>query len=429
MINEGFLWYKSTTATLGPWISSYAKYKNYNLNTSEVFIFLRHMQDSHGLASFQKSSHLWFACQPCGILTTDRDSHNKRFHLLQGENTSDPVPITVRLLLPTTDTITANFLSSDTVSSVLAAHSAFIREKIGDLGPEEELTICCEDKVFVPGQFCAKLSNLERWDWGGEKEIHLEYRIRPSSLQISSQDADREGHERAIERLTRKEGMMENDLFEVASMMNQDRNMNPVQTNPMTEELLIATKHPGNPFHHNQFPFNVNQNTYSTMLRFTKEQMPIVYSWVLHLRDPSHQSVDKDVIPVVQLVAQMMAMVSRTNSALAATKTMVLKSGGLTNVALDATQRSSYCQTSSNFRKKRQSLANLAEDLVKKATSSLKPIMPMFVIDNLNLKFQWFSHDFTQCLLMYKDVDTSGNTKLCPRFITITTGNNLSVCQ
>lgn len=147
---------------------------------------------------------------------------------------------------------------------------------------------------------------------------------------------------------------------------------------------------------------------------------PILYlRWVLDLRDPSHQTQAKDVIPVVQLVAQMMAMVSRSNSALAATKSVLLKSGGVSNDALDATQRSSFCQTSSSYRRKRQDLADLDEGILKRAASSMKSLMPMFVIDNLNLKFQWISQDFTQSLLMFKDVDIQGRKQIVFLFVCI----------
>ena len=328
-----------------------------------------------------------------------------------GEEASDGTgPVTVRLLLPTGDTVTSQFEMNNSVASVLVAHSTYIRERIGDLGPEEECVIKCEDKVLVPGQLTAPLSSLDQWVWCGDPEIHLEYQLRPSSLHIDiEEDRDLEQHERVLKRLTKLEGVNKDDLINSARTMNQDRNNLSPSSNPVLEELLVASKHPDNPFHCRQFPFDVNTSTYATMMTFIKEQMPRTYHWVIQLRVGSHQSDEKDVIAAAQLVGQMMAMVSPKNSALAATKSVTLKSGGLTNSALDATQRSSFCQSSSSYRRKRQQLAGLADSLAQKAVSQLGSI-PAFVIDNLNMKGTWCSYDFTQCILMYKDVDITGIT-------------------
>ena len=364
--------------------------------------------DSHGVV-FNKEDCVWSACVPCQLLTTDREGHKERAHRLQGEETEGGSgPVTVRLLLPTGDVVTCQFQLDDTVAMVLATHSAYIRARIGDLGPDEECVIHCEDKVLVPGQLSALLSSLDQWVWSGNLEVHLEYHLRPSSLHIEvEEDNDLEENEKMLKRLTKLEGVREEDLLRAAKTMSQDRNNQQPSSNPVLEELLVSTKHPDNPFHYREFPFDVNTNTYVKMINFVKEKMPNTYHWVIRLRDGSHQSDEKDVIATVQLVGQMMAMVSPNNSALAATKSIILKNGGLTNTALDATQRSSYCQSSSSYRRKRQQLAGLAKSLAEKAVSSMG-CMPAFVIDNLNMRYQWFSHDFTQCLLMYKEVDTTG---------------------
>ena len=366
------------------------------------------MAQSHGV-EFVKGEYVWSACRPCNLLTTDGEGHKERAHHARGEDAEDAFkPVTVRLLLPTGDTVTQEFQLSDTVASVIATHSAYIRDRIGDLGPEEEFVIQSEEDVLLPGQLCAPLSSLKWWMWSGDAEIHLEYRLRPSNLQIElEEDKDLDEHESIVTRLTRVDGVSGEDLINIAKMMTQDRNNNERSSDPVLEELLLASKHPANPFHYREFPFDVNTNTYAKMIGFVKERMPRTYGWVINLREGKHQLDSKHVIAAVQLIGQMMIMVSPTNSALAATKSVVLKSGGLTNSALDATQRSLYCQTSSSYRKTRQKLASVADSLAQKAASVFGAI-PSFVIDNLNLKFQWFSHDLTQCILMYKDVDTRG---------------------
>ena len=98
---------------------------------------------------------------------------------------------------------------------------------------------------------------------------------------------------------------------------------------------------------------------------------------------------------------------SPINSALSAAKTVLLKSGGLTNAALDATQRSNFCQSASTWRRSRQKLASIGEGLATKVASEKKS-MPMFLLDNMNFRFQWFSQDLTQGVLIHKDVDISG---------------------
>ena len=105
-----------------------------------------------------------------------------------------------------------------------------------------------------------------------------------------------------------------------------------------------------------------------------------------------------------------MRLASPDNSALSAAKSVLLKSGGLSNGALDATQRYNLCQSSSTWRKSKQVLAEVGESIATKVASA-KDSMPMFILDNMNFKFQWFSQDLTQGVLINKDVDTAGKNK------------------
>lgn len=94
---------------------------------------------------------------------------------------------------------------------------------------------------------------------------------------MAGEDKEQEHYQTMVERLTKVQGMGEDDLAEVAAMMNEDRNNNLQGSNSLLEELLVASRHKENPFHHSQFPFDINQNTYAVMIKFIKNEMPQVY--------------------------------------------------------------------------------------------------------------------------------------------------------
>ena len=108
------------------------------------------MTQFHGNPTFDKSQHLWQACSPCKLLTTDRESHNKKVHM-DVQTSASQTSVSVRLLLPNGAVAVGRFQLSDTVATVLATHSTIIRQVVGNLGPEEEVAIHCEDTILLPG--------------------------------------------------------------------------------------------------------------------------------------------------------------------------------------------------------------------------------------------------------------------------------------
>lgn len=306
----------------------------------------RHMRDDHGVKSYTKADDVWYACMPCGRFTTDLDSHNEQHHHRLQEIPSDSM-VTVRLLLcsPSQSTLVSQFRADITVAAVLTTHLQEIREELGDLGPGEEVTITCGETLLLPDQLhTTLLSSLDHWNWAGEQEIHLEYDIRPSSLHLGEEAQDNDELDIYVERLLKTNSLGEETLKEAAASMNLDREAHCSGASQLHQEMLIATKHPDNPFHHSKFPFDVNQSYYSMAIQFARVHLPKNYHQILELRNFGHQYDVRDVIPTVQILAHLMRLTSPVNSALPAMKSVFLKSSGLTNNGLDATQRSGFSQ-------------------------------------------------------------------------------------
>ena len=306
------------------------------------------MRVDHGIKSYAMADDVWHPCVPCHRFTTNIDGHNDQHHHAIGD-LPEQTEVTVRLLLPSpsNSTIVGKFIGEDTVASVLAAHFQEIREELGDLGPEEEMTITCGDMLLLPGQLhTTLLSTLDRWNWAGEQEIHLEYSIRLSSLHLGGEEEeeDKDELEMFVQRLIKADKMGEGILKNTAATMNQDRDANCSGSSLMHQEMLLATKNPDNPFHHSKFPFDINQSFYCKAIQFSRVHLPTAYYQILELRNFDHQYDERDVIPTVQILAHLMRLTSPVNSALPAMKSVFLKSSGLTNNGLDATQRSGFSQ-------------------------------------------------------------------------------------
>ena len=318
----------------------------------KLTIFTRHMTMDHLRTQYDKGDDIWMVCLPCSKLTTDINNHNLTYHYQSSQNGYlHPAPedrVTVRLLLPEPSftTLVGRFRCGDTVAAVLAAHSEDIREEVEDLGPGEEVTITCGDTLLLPGQQTILLSSLDRWNWAGEQEIHLEYGIRPSSIQLGESEVDE--LEKHLDRLVKRGGAGEEQdgLKEAAAAMNADRQTFCTGSDLLHQEMMVATRLPENPFHHKNFPFDINRNFYVDAITFSRKNLPRTYKQVLELRTGGCQFGEKDVIPVVQLLSQLMCVTSPLNSALSAMRSMFLKGSGLTNRGLDATQRSGFSQGS-----------------------------------------------------------------------------------
>ena len=59
-----------------------------------------------------------------------------------------------------------------------------------------------------------------------------------------------------------------------------------------------------------------------------------------------------------------------------------------------------------NYRNKRQLLASVAKGMANKVAAAKS--MPQWVIDNMDFSMQWFTHHFTQSVLVFKNVKTKG---------------------
>lgn len=65
-----------------------------------------------------------------------------------------------------------------------------------------------------------------------------------------------------------------------------------------------------------------------------------------------------------------------------------------------------------NFRNKRQWLASVAKGMASKV--AMVKSMPQWVVDNMDFSMQWFTHHFTQCVLVFKNVNTNGLNEVIP---------------
>ena len=264
-------------------------------------------------------------------------------------------------------------------------------------GEKKDVVIVCGDREMDVERIDTVLEELV----GGQgNELDLTYELRDENEYESKEEAFLRECQRRL--IFKSNSQQQATLQEIATQMNEDK---PNEPNEMIEEMVVALKREDSPFHHSAFPFDVSENNYVNIITFSRLHMNRTYKDALSLRPGSHQYEPKDVFAVAQLLSQKAAMVDRASTSMAKLQTVLLKSGGLTNSALDATQKSSFCQTAQNFRNIRKEMACVGDGMVSGLAKAKGP--PMVVFDNMDFKINFTLHHWTEMILLFKNVDIS----------------------
>jgi hypothetical protein len=134
----------------------------------------------------------------------------------------------------------------------------------------------------------------------------------------------------------------------------------------LLEQMLKISSLPENPL--KDFPLDVNKNHYSEVINFAVEHTPDVLDLILKLSTKNEVSLaEVDVIrcACAYIFSTLAVTVSRQNNALKKVKSVSTKTNGLTNNGLDVLANVGVFETSRSFRKDRDFLASLSENILQ----------------------------------------------------------------
>ena len=154
-----------------------------------------------------------------------------------------------------------------------------------------------------------------------------------------------------------------------------------------------------------KFPVNMNNNIYSEVIDLALKHAPdfllLIMDLVLKHENPLSE---KDAIRIAYLFAQFSSSVSSKNNVMLKLKSVNLKCNGLTNDGLDCFAKVGATETSRAFRKNRDFMASISEEIFK---SYAETMMSQFTFDNLDLQVNHEMHHFTLNYQEFEPVDTS----------------------
>ena len=317
----------------------------------------------------------WYGCQICSCLTADFEEHNKRLHDDENEQEQEEEEnmVCVRLELPDDFNLMSDFPYNTALATVLIYWAEECHSHVPHREGQEVLIIC-GDRELTTEEFDVTLEEL---GVPRGEEVVLEYNLVEETEQLTKEDQ----HIRACEArlIDHQDASNQPSFQDMVNQVNEDR---PRASNPMVEEIIIALQRPDSPFHHSAFPHNVNSNQYIVILQYSKAHMPLAYHHCLSFKPACTQYVTKDLFVIAQNLANMVHMVDNRSSSLHKLNTVLLKSSGLSNAGLDATQRSGHSQTAASFRAIKRKLACLADGVIKKVS---KFKLPLIMFDNMDM--------------------------------------------
>ena len=249
----------------------------------------------------------------------------------------------------------------------------------------------CGDREFTVEEFDTKLEDLGT---PGGEEVLMEYIMVEETEQLSKEDQHVKDCENRL--IVNQEKSNQPTFEDIVSELNKDR---PRAPSPMVEEIIVALKRSDSPFHHSKFPHDVNSNQYIDIIAFSKLHMPLAYHHCLLFKPPCTQFVTRDLLVIAQELANMAHMVESRSSSLHKLNTLLLKSGGLSNTALDSMQRVGHCQTAASWRAIRDKLACLADGVVKKIS---RYGLPLIMFDNMDMVLRYVLQHFTLPVLVFR---------------------------
>ena len=171
----------------------------------------------------------------------------------------------------------------------------------------------------------------------------------------------------------------------------------------LLEQLLSMGLNDRNPL--KTFPTDINTNLYADVVNFgidyAKDVIMLITSLTRNKESPISTS---DVVSVAFLLSSLAKAASRVNNAVTKTKSICLRSSGLTNSGLDSLSAVGVAVTSRSYRNDRDVMASISEEIEKQYA---KKSVPQFTFDNMNIQINKVAHHLTLNILEFEQVDTT----------------------
>ena len=203
----------------------------------------------------------------------------------------------------------------------------------------------------------------------------------------------------------------EEDIAKVVwSSSSIQQRLSNLHTSKLLEQILSLGLMKGNPL--SSFPPDQNRNLYQDVIEFALLHAEDVLSTLLTLTVKHESPVEgKDVVQLAYLFATLAEFVSAENNVMKKTKSLSLKSSGLTNQGLDSQNAVGATVSSRTFRNDRDMCAGFSEEIAKEHA---KKGMPQFTFDNMDLQINHTMHHFALNFSEFENLDTSHLPTICP---------------
>ena len=171
----------------------------------------------------------------------------------------------------------------------------------------------------------------------------------------------------------------------------------------LLEQVLSLGFKQDNPL--SNFPPDMNKNLYKEIVDFALLHSEDLLLTLLTLTVKHEKPVEpKDVVQLAFLFATLAEFVSSDNSVMKKTKSISLKSCGLTNQGLDSLAAVGAAVTSRSYRNDRDMLAGVSEEVAKQYA---KKGVPQFTYDNMDLQINHHMHHFTLNFMEFEILKTA----------------------
>ena len=153
------------------------------------------------------------------------------------------------------------------------------------------------------------------------------------------------------------------------------------------------------------FPPDLNKNLYTEIIDFALIHSEELLMTLLTLTVKNERPIEsKDVVQLSFLFATLAEFVSSDNNVMKKTKSISLKSCGLTNQGLDSLAAVGASVTSRAYRNDRDMLAGVSEEIAKQYA---KQAVPQYTFDNMDLQINHHMHHFTLNIMEFEILVTS----------------------
>jgi hypothetical protein len=178
----------------------------------------------------------------------------------------------------------------------------------------------------------------------------------------------------------------------------------------LLEQVLSLGLKKDNPL--SNFPPDLNKNLYQEIIDFAFIHATDLLLTLLTLTVKHESPIEaKDVVHLAFLFATLAEFVSSDNNVMKKTKSIALKSSGLTNQGLDSLSSVGAAVSSRAFRNERDMLAGASEEIAKQYA---KKGVAQYCFDNMDLQVNHEMHHFTLNYSEFETKKTSNLSSQCP---------------